>query len=245
MFSRPHFLLALGVAVIAPMCAAQEPPPPAAPPTTKSAPQIKELGDGRFQVGAVTLDKNTRSVTFPGAINMTEGLIEYLLVARGGKTHESLFVTGAEPYHIHVAMLLLGAKGAPNDGELDTPPSQIDAAFLKKAPAVQGDKVLVLARWKTGGNETTVNGEDLVINDKEKHTARRGPWTYNGSRFYHGNFAAQMEGSIIAMVTDPTALVNNPRPGHDDDMIWEIDPKKVPPKDTPVEITIKLEGPKP
>jgi hypothetical protein len=139
-------------------------------------------------------------------------------------------------------MLLLGAKGAPNDGDLDAPPGQIDAAFLKKAPAIQGDKVLLLANWKAGGDRKSVNAEDLVLNTREKRTARRGPWIYNGSRFSRGKFGAQVEGSIIAMITDPFALINNPRPGHDDDSVWEVDPKKTPAKDTPVEITIKLES---
>ena len=73
---------------------------------------------------------------------------------------------------------------------------------------------------------------------------RHGPWTYNGSMFYHGKFLAQIDLSIAAMVTDPAALINNRQPGHDNDQIWAIDPNKTPAAGTPVSITIRLESAK-
>ena len=55
------------------------------------------------------LEKLKQQISFPVLINMNEGLVEYILVTGKGKTHESLLVTRTEPFHIHVAMLLLGA----------------------------------------------------------------------------------------------------------------------------------------
>jgi hypothetical protein len=55
-----------------------------------------------------------------------------------------------------------------------------------------------------------------------------------------GVFLADEESSIVAVITDPTALVNNPREGYDNDEIWQIQEKAVPPMDTPVEISITL-----
>src|SRR5688500_14160955 len=75
-------------------------------------PTIKQIAPGRFQVGRVTLDKPSRSVTFPAIINMTEAIVEYVVVTREGKVHESLLRTDVPPKDIHVAMLLLDAKGA-------------------------------------------------------------------------------------------------------------------------------------
>jgi hypothetical protein len=37
-------------------------------------------------------------------------------------------------------------------------------------------------------------------------------------------------------------LINNPRPGNDDDQIWIVNEKTVPPAETPVAITLHLEG---
>jgi hypothetical protein len=36
-------------------------------------------------------------------------------------------------------------------------------------------------------------------------------------------------------------VVNNPRPGHDNDQIWEGNTNNLPPLDTPVDVTFKLE----
>ena len=72
---------------------------------------LKQVGPGIFDLGKVRLNKNDRTVTIPAAINMREGTVEYLLVTTAGKTHESVLRTDAEPYHIHLAMLLLAAKG--------------------------------------------------------------------------------------------------------------------------------------
>jgi hypothetical protein len=58
--------------------------------------------------------------------------------------------------------------------------------------------------------------------------------------FNEGHFLAQVEGSHAALVTYPSALINNPRRGSDNDQIWTVNTKAVPAADTPVEITIQL-----
>ena len=57
---------------------------------------------------------------------------------------------------------------------------------------------------------------------------------------YGGHFLAQVDGSIAALVRDPAALINNPRPGNDDDQIWEVYSKTTPPAGTAVDVTIQL-----
>src|ERR1051325_9577892 len=74
---------------------------------------LKEISPDDFQLGRVMLNKKEKSVEFPALINMREGLIEYLIVTTKGKTREAVLKTDVEPQQIHVAMLLLGAKGAP------------------------------------------------------------------------------------------------------------------------------------
>ena len=68
-----------------------------------------------------------------------------------------------------------------------------------------------------------------------------GPWTYNGSEMYDGKFLAQVDGSVAALVRDSGALMNNPRPGNDDDQIWEVYSKVTPPVGTAVDVIIELE----
>jgi hypothetical protein len=66
----------------------------------------------------------------------------------------------------------------------------------------------------------------------------RGWWVYTGSIIVQNKFLAQMDGSIISLVTDPVALVNNIGPGHDNDLIWEPNAANLPPRDAPIEVTI-------
>ncbi len=203
---------------------------------------MTQVSENVFQIGDVKLDKQQRTVTFPATVNMRKGMIEYLLVTNSGKTHESLFATSVEPSQLHVAMLLLGATAKDN-----APPSpdQIDASYLKRAPALKGDNVDLLVTWKRDDKEERVRAEELVMNDEARAVAKQGPWIYTGSIVSEGKFLAQLEGSIVSMVTDPVALINNPRPGHNNDQAWSINTAQVPPMDTPVEITIKLLSKKP
>ena len=54
-------------------------------------------------------------------------------------------------------------------------------------------------------------------------------------------FLAQKEGSIVSLIADPAALVNNPRPDRENDELWTLRTPKIPPVGTPVQVTIRLE----
>ena len=212
---------------------------------TAFVPAMREIAPGVFEIGKMRLDKNKSSVAFPGKINMAKDLVEYLLVSPTGPTHESLFVTDLQPSDLHFAMLLLGAKGAglttPTAG--DAPTGQLDAKYLKNAPKLKGDNVLVTATWTDkAGKERTTPVEEWLTNTQTKKAATPGPWIYTGSMFgADGGFLAQQQGVFAAMVTNPAALINNPRKGSDNDLLWEVNPKTVPPVDTPVQITITIQ----
>ena len=208
----------------------------------------KEIAPGIFEVGAVRLDKNAGTVTFPAKVNMNDGLLEYLLVTPQGPVHESVLVTDASPQEVHMAMLLLGAKGMtqPQDGKV---PGRIDAEFLAKAPKLTGDRIFLALKWTDkDGKEQTAPAERWLIRKiftPRKPTkivsAEDGPWLYTGSFFYENRFIAQVEGAFASLVTFPSALINNPRTGSNDDHLWFVKTEAVPPVGTPVEFTIKLE----
>jgi hypothetical protein len=223
----------------------------AAPPqTAPTNPPLRQISQDIFQLGAVRLDKNRKTVQFPAQFNMKEGVVEYLLVDTRGKSYESLLTTDVEPYYIHLAMLLIGAKGAPQTPQLLNAPTQsfhvnrpASATNLPPPMAIQGDPVTIELAWQTAGGRKQVHAEDCIYNLSTKTNAARGPWTYNGSRVYEGVFVAQREGSVVAMIDDIDAMMNNPRKGSDNDQIWQIDSNAVPPTNTVVEVTIKLETP--
>ena len=143
-------------------------------------------------------------------------------------------------------MLLLDAKGsglmAPQPDA--APPGQIDAAYLKTAPRLKGDNVAITVSWKNQeGLEKVVALEELLMNAETKKQAEKGPWLYNGSMFgADGKYLAQQMGCFISVVTNPAALINNPRKGNDNDRIWAVNEKQSPPVGTAVNITIALLG---
>jgi len=187
----------------------------------------------------VHIDKARRTATFPAEINMTQGMLEYLLVVDTGKTHESLLSTKIQPYDIQVAMLLLGVK--PSGKSDSEPPAQINRAYLATAPELTGASVEMFLDWKAAHGPRHARAEDMIWNLHRNVVMTEGPWIYNGSEMYDGRFLAQIDGSITALVRDSAALMNNPRPGNDDDQIWEVYSRVVPSEGTPVTVTIELE----
>ena len=209
---------------------------------------LRQISRDVFQLGDVRLDKRLKTVQFPAQVNMNDGLIEYLLVNSHGKAYESLLRTDVEPYYIQLAMLLIGAKGAPQTPALLNAPTvpfhvnrPANATNLPPLPAILGDPISIQLSWHTAHGQREASGEDWIVNLTTKTNAVRGPWTYNGSRVVNGNFLAQREGQIVAMIDDIDAMVNNPRVGHEDDQIWQINSNALPPLNTDVEVTFKLE----
>ncbi len=193
-------------------------------------PVIKEIAPGILQVGTVKLIKKTREVHLPVTIEMHEGPIEYLVVTGRGKVHESLLVTTAEPYHVQVAMLLLNAKGS--GGKL------IPEDARKPVP---GQPVDIELHWKENKKQKKARIEKFVQTVRPNlQPAKKGPFIFNGSRVFEGQFLAQRDGSIVSLITDNAAQFNNPRPGREDDELWQPQPRGLPELDSKATVVIRL-----
>ncbi len=190
---------------------------------------VRPLGGGLFQVGLVRLDNNSRTVSFPATVNLRDETVEYAVVHKFGKTHESIFRTEALPQDIHVSMVLLGAK-----------PIMTNSFGVDGNAPPRGDRVFVQVSWTNKGVRVECALEDLVLNRETKKTLGRGEWIYNGSNFSEGAFTAQRDGSIISIHIDPDALINNPRPGRENDDLHVPNASKLPPLGSRVEVSIRL-----
>ena len=190
-------------------------------------PPVRDLGGGVFEIGKVLLNQPARTVTFPALVNMRAGVVEYLVVTSAGKVHESVLRTEAEPFHIHAAMLLLGVKTA---GSNDL------AVFFDRTKQLPGERVKISASWRD---------QSLPIQELVFHAERKAPmsvphWIYNGSQTREGKFLAQQEGSIISLIADPSALVNNPREDRENDELWTVRANALPEIGEPMQVTITL-----
>lgn len=208
---------------------AQDPPPSGFARESATNAPLKQIRPGVFELGQVLLDKDKRTVSFPASVNLREGNIEYVVVTATGKTHESLLRTTAEPYHLQLAFLLLGAKGAGTNTLPEDP-----------ARTLPGDRVEIEFSWNADERTNSFRAENFVHDRKANAPARRGDWIYTGSRLRDDGFAAQLDGSIVSLITDADALINNPRPGREDDDNWLVRTNNLPPLHALVEVTIRL-----
>jgi hypothetical protein len=219
---------------------ALRPPPPGPPPylpgETASPPPVEKVSPGVFRLGEIYIHKDARRITFPAQVNMTQGLLEYLIVRSSGKVHESLLRTPIDPFHLQVAFLLLGFEGT------DRPLAQQGSP---EAPL--GDPVEIDFTWEKGSDEKVpVKPEEWIARRAKNQYEDVGPisWVYTGSIVRHGRFAAQMEASLVAIFHDPVALVDNASAGGESDKIWFVKEGAVPPVGTPVTVTIKAKNSK-
>ncbi|WP_377177776.1 YdjY domain-containing protein [Rubritalea tangerina] len=199
-------------------------------------PKVEVLGEGRLRIGEVHLDKHKRTIMFPAKVNMVDGVVEYLLVSEQGKVHESVFTTVACPRDVHVACLLLGVQGVSAELWPD--------GFLSIAPENQ---VRIEVSWKSNGPIKKLPISKSVVRacspDKSKEAKvclADGAWLYSGSYLRKGAFAAQVEGSVIAIIADRAALVNGLRPNNDDDSLFTVNRHSLPRRYYPVRITLTM-----
>lgn len=187
---------------------------------------IEKTSETSFRIGKVQCNRETLAMSFPAKVNARDGLMEFALVTTKGKVHEALLATEVSPLHLQMAALLLG--WAPRQ-----------EAGAKAVP------VTIVVEWATNGPSKQVPLEDLVALARETPqgttgtTLARGPWAYQGSVIEAGGFAAERDGSIIALISDPAALAGNPRPGSEDDTLHVANTAALPPAAAPVTITIR------
>jgi hypothetical protein len=190
---------------------------------------IEKTGKHTFRIGIVECDREARTLTIPARLNAREGLIEYALVTRQGKIHESLLSTEAEPLHVQMAALLLGMSPHPG----------------KPQPC----EVMIEVEWATNGPMRKLPLEDLValVKDTPQNesggTMTRGPWNFTGSQIDSQGFVAAREGSLIALIGDPAAVIVNPRPGREDDELHVPNGAVLPGNGVPIAVRISLENP--
>ena len=185
----------------------------AEPPTNAPPSLVRPTGPGAFQIGEVHLDSGKREISFPATVNMREGQVEYLVVSAIGKLHESIFKTAAEPFHIHTAVLLLTGENNTN-----RPPVFVLVESLGQSrPAAE-----------------------LIRNTEKDAPLQLPSWRYQGSSINEGSFLAQRDGSIVAVIEDRDALIDNPGPDRKKDEIWQPIPSALPQIGQPVRITLKF-----
>jgi hypothetical protein len=164
-------------------------------------PAIKDLGDGRYQIGEILLDKSARRFTVPGRVIHLTGPIEYIAVAKGGmKEYESVFELNTSATEFQLACILIGF----DDSKSEKPRYQFD-----ERPA-KGQAVDIEVSWEVDGKSVRVPAANTLLEGDEPFDDHR--WVYIGSNTQNGGeLTAEMIGSLIGIVHDPDAIIDHVR----------------------------------
>jgi len=159
---------------------------------------VKSLGNEVYQVGAVKFDSKKKEISIPAKVNMQRGFVEYALVHSKGKVHESIFATDAEIEDIHTAVLLLTprkSKGVVSSGVAMEVKVEWNLPNGKKKSYLLLDVV----------NLADEDRKNISTDSLPKNT-----WRYRNSAMGNRrNLTPGYDGSVIALVRDRVAMINN------------------------------------
>ena len=210
------------------------------PAEKKAASIIKEKGKDHLAVGNILVHKKSLEMRFPVQLGDSEDVIEYLLVADYGKTHETLLLTNVSAYHLNIAFKLAGYKESKELFRvLDSSSRPTSQFHMEKEEVKAAARFHLFLTWKESGIDKEVHVNELIENRVTRKHARIRPFVYSGSYLAGGNLQAHQTGNIIAILTDPTSLANFSNKGHEDDTLWYPFKKALPPRDADLTLVIK------
>jgi hypothetical protein len=228
-------------------------------------PEIKKINENEYQIGKIHLDKAKREASFGAGVNMTEGLIEYLLVTtKSDKVHETLFLTDISPLHLNIALKLLGIKESKELFEIiDVETWKPTGKFPEVSPEIHAASLVdIIVEWGEGDQKKRLPVNELIHHidwpdeaetpqpNQEFQTENiplsvmeKGPWLSTGSYIHEGRFKADVDGMIFGIYTAEQAIVNFPGKDRDLGDVWIPNKETIPPVETIVKIIVKPHTP--
>ena len=219
------------VGALAPVAQAQVPEAPrAAASPAQAQPKVQSLGNERYRIGLVEIDKAQGVMRVPGRVLRVESPLEFLVVTTGGfKSYESLLEVGATAYEFNLGCILIG---------LDSEKSKPSRFHFDPEP-VSGSPVGVFVEWEADGKTRRVDAAELLVAKDVKLT--NASWIYTGSIFTpDGEYMAHLDGTLVGFVHDPASVIEHRTGFLDNYGEISVDPALMPAVDT--RITLVLES---
>jgi hypothetical protein len=168
-------------------------------------PQLESLGNDRYRIGSIRLDKKRGSFVAPGRlIHLNDAPLEYVAVSKGGyKAYESIIELDSSASEFNLACILAGFD---RDGGA-SPRYQFDQAVL------DGPPVKMELKWMAGGKQKRMPLEDAMalVGQGGVESSVTPDWAYLGSFILPGttNYAADSVGAVIGFVHDPSSVIEH------------------------------------
>jgi len=202
-------------------------PTPQAGPRAKPTARAQPIPPKPADPNAIVVDKLARTVSIParvapqGTQSALKGMVEYLLVARGGKAYETVFVTYRRPDEIREALAAIGLRAGQVAGGQTLP---------------RGSPVSVFVEYESGGKKVRRPADEFLVLARSGLVVKPRPWVYTGSvntidpSSGKSILQASLTGSVIALHTaDGSALLQNPRAESRKDNVYKANVKALPP----------------
>ncbi len=159
--------------------------------------------------------------------------LEFLVCLTGTKEYESLLRSRAKPSHVHLALLMIGAKAGK--------PAHFDEQAKRMLPP-EGSPVRLTCVFDRDGKSVTYPATRLMRNQKTHAEMAETAWVFAGSRFTEqGDYLADVSGEIISVVNFPHAVLDVPmvRSSRNESLEWVPNPDIAPKRETKVWLVIE------
>ena len=252
----PLGLLLVGFLIVGP-AACDEPDgqqtEPATPQTAR--PQLKLPG--------LTLNVADRCVDIEATVCLDKGPLELVACTKGSKEHESIVAVEATPMHIHTALLVLGAtNGHPamrrprapaGTGWIDIPPSGDSITVSLVFQDTDGKMVEhAIAEFVAASNLVSNGASNGAAVEGGKAADFPDTFLFAGSHLLDNGdgprtYLADESGHVISIATfgDELLCMDGMHAHANDALMWQINPKKLPPVRAKVTLRLRLEEPSP
>ena len=199
-----------------------------------------------FEAAGVRVDPALGFCAIPAQVNVTNDLLEYLLVASWGAAHESLLATSVDVEILNAALLTLAVEAGTNAQWIpkEPPPSEDELrAGVRpyEVTAPSGDGFFLYVAWREGEESYFYRIEDLIRDLERGRSMQRHRWVYLGSRMVERKdgseeFAAALEGNLIniAWFVQGNTLITAALDACLEQTIWLANPWLLPPFESPV-----------
>lgn len=143
---------------------------------------LKPVGEHQYTIGRLWLDTQSRVIRLVVTTEQIDVDLEYALTHSSGKVHEALLTTDVLPSQLHYAAMLVGAK--------------------------KGDPVKVKLSWKVFEDSYECFLQELISIKDNQAAEQLAGWVYTGEVSPTGFLNAHAEKSLVALINDPSALIN-------------------------------------
>ncbi|WP_156817050.1 YdjY domain-containing protein [Rubritalea marina] len=204
-------------------------------------PKVEQLSESLYQMGKIQFNSAKKEIYIPCVLKHDKVIIEYVLTTEMGKVHETLFLTDIKPFNLNVVLKLLSFQASK---ELFPVLDKNFVATNKLHEATEDEKrhsrFTVNVSWESDGDTVNFPLEELFLHtDGSGATMPPAPWIYGGSYMHRGRFKADINGDIIAILTDRTAMANYSGETRSDDTLWVPNKPLLPAVGTPITLTLK------